>query len=156
MKIHRLAVLVLLPTFVVGLTATGASATDHKAHAGTPYSLTISAGFACQFPVSISGIDDTVATPRPDGTIYTHGYYDVTVTNLTTGESVFRVASGPGVINPKTGILSATGTWVLLVGRSPGEKARLLLVTGKFKVGFGDPYDRSPGTKIVNLCRLVS
>lgn len=126
-------------------------------HAGTPYALSFAAGAACPFAVTVTGIDDTSVTPRPDGTLYTHGYYDFVVTNVRTGKHVFRVASGPGVIDLAKAKLYATGRWLIQVAPRPGHKARLDLITGKFTINLVDgvPYDLSRKTTVVNLCQLV-
>jgi hypothetical protein len=160
---RRLAVIAVLPILVLTLsavTATTASAAppaQAARHAGAPYSEKFAAGAACPFAVRVSGIDDTTVTPLPDGNLYAHGYFDVVVTNLRTGKHVFRVASGPGVIDPFTAKIYATGRWVIQVGPRPGHKARLDLITGKFTINLVDgvPYDLSPKTTVVNLCQLV-
>jgi hypothetical protein len=151
------AALSVLALALSTLTATSALAAQPARHPGTPYSQSFAAGAACPFAVKISGIDDTSVTPRPDGTLYTHGYFDVLVTNVRTGKHVFRVASGPGVINPFKAKIYATGRWMIQVAPRPGHKARLDLITGKFTINLidGVPYDLSPWTTVVNLCQLV-
>lgn len=158
---RRLASISLIPILAVALsmmTAGSALAAQPAArHAGTPYSQSFAAGAACPFAVRVSGIDDQTTTPRADGTLYSHGYFDAVVTNVRTGKHVFRVASGPGVIDPFTAKIYATGRWVIQVAPRPGHKARLDLITGKFIINLidGVPYHLSPKSTVVNLCQLV-
>ncbi len=135
-----------------------AAAAEKKPHPGAPYSVTFQAGQACDFPVRLNGIDDTTLTVRPDGSAYTQGYFDVTVTNLTNGKHVFRVASGPGLYLPGGRVLRAHGAWVLQLPPRPGHKARLILITGSFKLALvkENVYGAKPGTTVENLCTLVS
>ena len=157
MRVAVLAVAVPLLVALV-LPVSTASASAAKKHAGAPYEYTLAAGQACDFPVKLSGIDDTVFTVLPDGSATTKGYYDVTVTNLTNGKHVFRVVSGPGKFLKGGRVLRAHGAWWVQTPPTATHKARLVLITGSFKVALvkGNIYGATPGTTVVNLCKLVA
>jgi hypothetical protein len=148
----------LLPLLAIGLLAPSASASEKKVP-GAPYSVHIPAGQACDFAVTISGHDATVLTPLPGGGIYSHGYFDVLVTNPANGKSVFRVADGPGNFGPQGLVLYARGAWFDLVAPMHGHKARLIFISGsKFRLNntTGQPYDLAPDVIVQNLCRYVA
>ena len=159
MKTRAIGLVAALAALVCLLLAEPSSAAP-TVPKGTPFSFQLPGdgfGPVCDFPVLISGT--SAALPRtvlPNGLVVVSGPTAVTVTNVTTGESVTYNISGPGKIDPLTNNVTFYGLNLIYgpEGQSgPSGRKFLWLTSGTVSFTLGQPlFEQDLQGHIIDVC----